>query len=414
MRSVALVLAVSVWSAHGVRAENSIDASSDAGALRLAAAQQPVNSPAAAPALATNNGCGAGGCQDKCEFWGSVEYLLWWTKGQHVPPLVTTSPPGTPITSAGVLGQPGTVVLYGGEPINIGLRQGGRFTLGYWLDDCHDMGISASYFQLEQSFEHFGINSTGIPILGRPFFDVTLPGQSAEITAFPGFAAGCLDVTAFQQFLGADLLFRKLICDDCGRRMEATVGYRYLMLRDGVTIDELVAGTGVANLGAAFSLTDVFRATNQFHGLDLGLTYEWRQGCWYAEAVGRVALGATFQRTTIQGATTIATAGQATTFPGGLLALESNIGVYHNTAFSVVPELRLNLGCQLCCNVRAFVGYDFLYWTNVARAGEQIDTRINPNLIPPSLGGPPALPAFLSRRNDFWAQGINFGLAVNY
>src|SRR5262245_43264097 len=30
-----------------------------------------------------------------CRYWGSVEYLLWWTKGQFAPPLVTTSIAGT-------------------------------------------------------------------------------------------------------------------------------------------------------------------------------------------------------------------------------------------------------------------------------------------------------------------------------
>src|SRR5882724_3485002 len=31
--------------------------------------------------------------------WGSAEYLLWWVRGQNLPPLVTTSPPGTPINA---------------------------------------------------------------------------------------------------------------------------------------------------------------------------------------------------------------------------------------------------------------------------------------------------------------------------
>src|SRR5262245_8106792 len=50
--------------------------------------------------------------------WASAEYLLWWTKGDRLPPLLTTSPVGTPLANAGVLGRPGTSVLFGDERVN--------------------------------------------------------------------------------------------------------------------------------------------------------------------------------------------------------------------------------------------------------------------------------------------------------
>src|SRR2546430_13181096 len=46
--------------------------------------------------------------------WASAEYLLWRIKDAPAPvPLVTTSPP----SSFGVLGNPGTAVLFGGSEI---------------------------------------------------------------------------------------------------------------------------------------------------------------------------------------------------------------------------------------------------------------------------------------------------------
>src|SRR5262245_59838201 len=36
--------------------------------------------------------------------WVKEEYLLWWTRGQLFPPLVTTSPLGTPLATAALLG----------------------------------------------------------------------------------------------------------------------------------------------------------------------------------------------------------------------------------------------------------------------------------------------------------------------
>ena len=51
-------------------------------------------------------------------FWIGAEYLLWSAKGDKLPPLVTTSPAGTPAPLAGVLGAPGTSVLFGDESVN--------------------------------------------------------------------------------------------------------------------------------------------------------------------------------------------------------------------------------------------------------------------------------------------------------
>ena len=46
-------------------------------------------------------------------FWAEIDYLAWTVKGDHPPPLVTASPDGTPLAQAGVLGAPGTTVLFG-------------------------------------------------------------------------------------------------------------------------------------------------------------------------------------------------------------------------------------------------------------------------------------------------------------
>src|SRR5262245_19865810 len=44
-------------------------------------------------------------------FWGDLEYLLWSVKGSFLPPLVTTSPPGTVRSQAGVPGTAGVSVV---------------------------------------------------------------------------------------------------------------------------------------------------------------------------------------------------------------------------------------------------------------------------------------------------------------
>ena len=111
----------------------------------------------------------------------------------------------------------------------------------------------------------------------------------------------------------------------------------------------------------------------------------------------------------------------ATTFsaPGGLLAQSTNIGHHSNDKFAAVPELDLNIGYQINDHWRAFVGYSFLYASNVVRPGDQIDRRVNPNLIPVIGGGAttptgPSNPMVTGAHSDFWAQGANVGLEFRY
>ena len=130
---------------------------------------------------------------------------------------------------------------------------------------------------------------------------------------------------------------------------------------------------------------------------------------------GGVAMGSTHQEVSINGSTTIAPAAPVR---GGLLALPSNIGNYSRDKFTVVPQIGLNVGRQLNNNLRAYVGYNFIYWSSVVRPGDQIDPVINTTQLP-DKNGPnplvgPARPAFTFHDTSFWAQGISFGLAYSF
>ena len=64
--------------------------------------------------------------------------------------------------------------------------------------------------------------------------------------------------------------------------------------------------------------------------------------------------------------------------------------------------------------IRAYVGYTFLYLSNVSRAGSQIDPVVNSSQIPPGTLMGAARPAFIRQDTDFWAKGINFGLEIRF
>ena len=77
--------------------------------------------------------------------WVALDYLFWWTRGMSLPPLVTTSPAGTPLPDAGVLGEPATTVLFGDEQVSDELRSGFRFETGIWLDRACSQCIAVRF-----------------------------------------------------------------------------------------------------------------------------------------------------------------------------------------------------------------------------------------------------------------------------
>jgi hypothetical protein len=340
-------------------------------------------------------------------------------KRANLPPLVTASPPGTALGRVGVRGTPGTPVVFGGSWVKGDLSVGGRVRAGLWLDCERTFGLEGSFFQLGTQAEGFSGGTPGI--VGRPFINVATGRPDAELVSSPGFLNGNVQASASSgSLIGADLLGRVNLCCGCGYRLDALAGYRYLRLSDRVGISENLTSTDVAQtvapLGANIIVTDHFQTTNQFHGGEVGLAGEYHWNAWTLGATASVALGLTHERAEINGSTTITVPGFPPVFnSGGLLALSSNSGIHTRDPFAVVPEVRIQLGYQVGPHLRVFAGYNFLYWSQVARAGDQIDVVINPNLLAPPLpGASPLRPAFSFQGTNFWAQGINLGVEFRF
>ena len=91
------------------------------------------------------------------------------------------------------------------------------------------------------------------------------------------------------------------------------------------------------------------------------------------------------------------------------------MGRYTQNDFAVIPELGVTLGYDITERLRATVGYSFIYWSRVARPGDQIDMAVNPSYIPNH--GPPvgaAYPQFEFNTTDLWIQGANVGLELRF
>jgi hypothetical protein len=343
------------------------------------------------------------------------EYLLWSTKSSPLPPLVTTGLAGAPVGQAGVLGAFGTAVLFGGTNVSDNPRSGGRLAAGGWLNDAQTLGVESYFFGLEDASIHFGAASEGSPVLARPFVNAQTLAPDAVVIAFPGVAKGGVNVTVSSTDLdGAGVDLRASLCRGCCYRVDVLGGYRFLHMHEGVGVAETETAAGSrapAPAGAGIDLADSFGTTNQFHGGEVGAEAEYSHGGWYVDVLGKLAVGGTVEDITINGNTSLRGGPPA---PGGFLALPSNIGNYHRFPFAIVPEVGLDVGYRLTDRLRVFAGYTIVYWSQVARVGDQIDLMINPSLFPPAHPAGLPRPALIPHDTDFWAQGVKFGVELRF
>lgn len=381
----------------------------------------PSGAPPAAPATGA-----AVPCPPECltpppvdpghRFWGGAEYLMWWVQGQQVPALVTSSPVGTPIPQIGALGYPGTAILVGDSRMNDAARSGIRLSVGMWFDDCRTCGVGGEFFILSSLTDGFAAQSLGTPILARPIFNELLGGASSgQILAYPGLAAGTVTGSVESQLLGASAFVRRVLGSEStghgdGFTVEALAGYRYLNLNERVNIDEQFR-LAASGLSASFLLNDSFRTENQFHGGDIGLAGRWTRGKLSFHALGKLAIGANVRDVTLAGSTGASLPGLPPVNLNGGLLTAGRTGHLSDCTFALVPEVRLGVGYRIadCASVTA--GYNLMWWTNVARAGDQINLSVNPALLAPGI--PPAS-SIAIRDTTLWIQGINLGLAFDY
>jgi hypothetical protein len=355
---------------------------------------------------------------------------MWWTEGTSAPELVTVSPPLTPQSAAGVLGQPGTEVLFGGGQFTNDLRSGGRLVIGSWLDDCRTYGMEGEYFGLGQDTFDFQRQSNGDQILARPFFNVLTGRQDSELVAFPGLINGSIDVQGSSELHSAGARLRLNLdrqgtgscgssysgagCGD-GTRLDLLVGYRFLELDEGLTFREDLVSTDPLR-PATFDIRETFGTRSDFHGGEIGLEWQYDRCRWSLEMLAKIALGNCHQVVTIDGSTTITSLGIPATYPGGLLAQRTNIGRFARGQFVVVPEVGVTLAYELTESLKASFGYSFVFVSDVVRPGDQIDTGVNPDLLPPEavpFSGP-LQPAFAFHGSGFWAQGLGFGVEYGW
>ena len=367
--------------------------------------------------------------------WSYVDYGLWFAKGQPTPvfPLVVTSAPA----DGGLVGQPTTTELHP-RSADLGYNLFSAFKVGggFFRDDARRFGIEANGFLTEQKANTFFVASdmTGQPLLARPFVNAVTGTTDALLASFPTFASGSMLVYTSTQAWGADgggllNIYRSCPTDSIGVSFNLHGGFRYMEINEEFRIAQrsmLLNGSTAPFDGklyaspAAIEVQDHFRTENRFYGGQMGFSTDIRGGRWVFALTSKLALGMVNEVITVQGQSALndPIRGIASQVVGGLYANRTNIGRYRNDEFAVIPEVSTSLGYAWTSWLDTSIGYNFLYISRVARPGRQFSPVVNPALVPTSptygFGVATAAPNPLFTQDDYWLQGVNFGLNIRY
>jgi hypothetical protein len=332
-----------------------------------------------------------------------------------------------PLVTRGFIGSPGTETLLGGSDVDFGGQHGVRLTTGFWLTNDRSWGLEASGFYLPTVTEHQSVSSpdrNGVD-LRVPFLSATTGTESSSPLSasnpVDGFFAGTATEKNTSRLWGVDGNVVYGLANPRPFRLELLGGFRYLSLREGLafTTDTPDIPPGPVTV---FQTSDAFDVHNEFYGGQLGFRARWEAGRFIGDATLKVALGAMRQRADVSGSLTTNFFNPPTvqTFAGGLFTQRTNIGSHERSVFAVVPEAGVNVGFRLTNWASVVVGYSFLYASDVARPGNRIDRTINPtqsqaiNLTNPANLIGEARPRFKFDGSDFFAHGLNAGLAFNF
>jgi len=359
-----------------------------------------------------------------------VEFLQWWNKGRTLPPLVTSGNPAvTPFANAGVL--PNAPIVFGNEEVGDDLQAGARLTGGLWLDDCRTSAVVVRGFANEGDNTTFAESSFGGPILGIPFFDVSVatPGENALVVAYANGltpnvdAQGSVLSQASNDVFGGDVYFRTLADEGCDYRLDLLGGYQYTRIDDDLLLSTSFTRFDLAG-DPQFATLDLFDVENEYNAGTLGFLGEYYRGPVSIQALAKIGIGNMRQRVAINGANRVISGGVTNVDSGGIFAQSQapnggptfNIGAYERDLLVWSPEASIKaVWCATEC-LQISVGYTFQYWTRVALAGDQIDEAVNRDVLfggnyLPNGGDDPR---FAFRDTDFWVQTIDIGVLLNY
>jgi hypothetical protein len=297
------------------------------------------------------------------------------------------------------------------------MRPGGQLRIGWWFHPDQIAGVEWHYMELDGlNIRYNNESDSGEFILARPITNAD-SGDPDAVAFASDTLAGSIEVLSDLQLTSTGIVFRNLFWGTPFLRIDYLVGYRHVHLFDRLRVNEnlvsLDAGSGF-DTDATILRVDQFRAVNQFHGADLGVKTWWSPtGKIALTGLAKAAIGTANNAVLINGFTRVRSGGDTTFTEGGVLAQPSNIGRRSQQEFAVVGEVGLGLEWTPACWTKFSLGYNWFYFSDVARAIDQIDTTVDIDQLAP-INDTCDRPDFSHRITSFWAQGLTAGFTYQF
>ncbi len=358
-----------------------------------------------------------------------LQYLLYFVKPVHFNTgvLGTTNNPDLTLgglTTSVAPGDPNFVPVLGPGSKDRGPFNGVRLSVTRALpvDFARTAYLEMAGFWIfnQGSDRRLTSSPDGNPAILLPFTTNTTtaagpPGNySAVIAGFTGVngvrVAGSASANTGQGIWGSEVNVAGPCCECSHFAVEALFGFRYLGLDDKFDL------SATSNAGTGFLATDSFHSRCYFYGAQAGTRFLISNDRWAGLLSAKVGLGDTHSRLTISGNTVV----PGDVLPGGFYTSAANIGTTNTDYFGVVVDLNAAVRFAVCQTVGVSVGYNFLSWSGVVRAADQVPTTINPGTTT-ALNPAGGVAAFgttqPTRQTDvstLWMHGINFGIDFRY
>jgi hypothetical protein len=299
-------------------------------------------------------------------------------------------------------------------------RSGFRLSAGFWFDESHCLGFEASflYLDMKRGFSAIGTQDVGIAGITAipPRVVVNLPIDPPGDLDPGDLLTSITTGSSTFRLWGAEANFRRTVWWFGGFAFDVLAGFRQLNLDETVTLggdftfmepspDETTPGPEDGRT-LHMRTVDTLQTHNQFYGGQVGASFAWHFYRVTLDGLAKFAVGGLTQQIT-SGGQTFVDAGliepspgagflfrPAATLPGGLIS-STPMTTTNRTRLSVLPELRASLGYQVTPNIRGFIGYNFIWMTNVAIVGDQTSTST-------------------TGTRDIWFQGLDFGVQLRF
>ncbi|TWU60869.1 hypothetical protein Poly51_11510 [Rubripirellula tenax] len=376
-----------------------------------------------------DGGCGASGCDSmgcggcsngsicfsRDQWFGGIELRMMFRNGDRLPALITTGP-STDLATAGRLDQATTSILAGGDKEYTDASFGGLVTLGTWLDDsqCRSL-VLRGWAASEDSFG-FDSDQNRNSVLARPFNNsaVTPSEPSTIVVAFPTAASGSVHVAGSSNVYGGDISVRQFWYGNYGGTVDLLYGYQYMRMNEDLNVSStsLSLDGSFGPAGSVISIGDSIDAINDFHGGQLGIASNYREGCWSFRTLTKVGFGSLRRTAKRSGSTVTQSGADVFNDPNGLLVRSTNAGTQTDHTFGWVPELDLSLGWHRFPHFDVTLGYHIIAMTDALRVSGALDPNLASNLSDPLVGG--SNPSAGLSFDTFYVQGVHLGLQYVY